>query len=51
MDKKYLWLRKRVRNVIVGCECKGRCNCELSVEDKLRVKRVLGMIEWYLKNR
>jgi len=49
-EKKYKWMRKKIRDVIVGCECKGKCTCEVSVEKRKLVKRVLGIVDWYVKN-
>ena len=44
-DSRYRWMRKKVRDVIVG----GSDVKEVSVEDKIKVKRVLRLVEWYLE--
>ena len=44
-DNRYKWMRKRIRDVIVG----GSEVKEVSVEDKVKVKRVLRLVEWYLE--
>jgi len=43
-DNRYRWMRKKVRDVIVGADVK-----EPPVEDKVKVKRVLRLIDWYLE--
>ena len=44
-DNRYKWMRKKIRDCIVG----GSDVKEVSVEDKIKVKRVLRLVEWYLE--
>jgi len=44
-DNRYRWMRKRIRDCIVG----GSDVKDVSVEDKIKVKRVLRLVEWYLE--
>ena len=45
VDNRYKWMRKKIRDVIVG----GSDVEEVSIEDKVKVKRVLRLVEWYLE--
>ena len=43
-SKKYKWVRKKIRDVIVDNKD------EISVEEKIKVKRVMRLLDWFVKN-